>query len=593
MFSKKRQKVVKNKPKRNSFHFYFCTNNSTPTGNAPIKNDFNYADSESAISTVSSIDSVEYAFPVVEEDDEVEKLDPEDKVELPSSKRLTPLSIMVVDTISAVRSRTLLKVLFDSRSSSSPRIFDKPKGGQGSSVKTPAVYFSFAVSSDIPPEEIMAWVTMDWNILGGTRLSVKTLGVFDTVTPMVIYFLWNEGHGPTILNKLQCMLSEFLPILSGGEQEELPSMTLRKQLPRIPGQVSTDFQNLSFRAQMARRAWHIEVEKRHVDTLKKLVSAAKEAGSVGHLWGRQAHISEAADNDTSPGELKRYIKFAQRHVNFHCSMTCDDLRGIVNLDATVTVSTGEEMAEISLRQVLLFKFKLADGTSLIAEVHQRGPMGAVDVIVPNIPEAEAMLLMMNRHFPAFCLHYLVEKGMAKKLVMDLLRESCCPTLVGSIKECKWESATKTITTAAQAEEDARLREMENASWYRDEFGTNMLGKLKHKKSYADAEALYALDGDRSVKTLHARNDPKPSAPKKRKGDDLTGGNGLDSDISNSSPEHGASDDDISMDSASISKSGTLNGKGDAEQGTGRVHFTRRSTTSSADGSAPSPSAGGG
>ena len=55
---KKEAKVVKNKPKRNSFHFYFCTNNSTPTGNAPIKNDFNYADSEFAISTVSSIDSV-------------------------------------------------------------------------------------------------------------------------------------------------------------------------------------------------------------------------------------------------------------------------------------------------------------------------------------------------------------------------------------------------------------------------------------------------------------------------------------------------------------------------------------------------------
>jgi hypothetical protein len=55
----------------------------------------------------------------VEEDDEVEKLDPEDKVELPSSKLLTPLSIMVVDSISAVSSRTLLKVLFDSGSSSS------------------------------------------------------------------------------------------------------------------------------------------------------------------------------------------------------------------------------------------------------------------------------------------------------------------------------------------------------------------------------------------------------------------------------------------------------------------------------------------
>ena len=45
--------------------------------------------------------------------------------------------------------------------------------------------------------------------------------------------------------------------------------------------------------------------------------------------------------------------------------------------------------------MLLKKFKLANGTSLIAEVHQRGPMGAVDVIVPNILEAEAMILMMN------------------------------------------------------------------------------------------------------------------------------------------------------------------------------------------------------
>ncbi len=72
MFSKKRQKGVKNKPKRNNFHFYSCTNNGTPTGNAPIKNNVSYADYESAISTASSIETVEYAFPVVEENNEVE-----------------------------------------------------------------------------------------------------------------------------------------------------------------------------------------------------------------------------------------------------------------------------------------------------------------------------------------------------------------------------------------------------------------------------------------------------------------------------------------------------------------------------------------
>jgi hypothetical protein len=129
-------------------------------------------------------------------------------------------------------------------------------------------------------------------------------------------------------------------------------------------------------------------------------------------------------------------------------MTCDKLRGIINLDAEVMAtkaSTGDDMTVISLCQDLIFKFKLSDGTSLVAEVHQRGPMGSVDVIVPNIPETETMLLMMNRHFPAFCVHYLTEKGMDKKLVMALLKEACCPTLVSSIKECKWDSVTWSIT----------------------------------------------------------------------------------------------------------------------------------------------------
>ena len=108
-----------------------------------------------------------------------------------------------------------------------------------------------------------------------------------------------------------------------------------------------DFQNLSFCAQLARRAWHVKVEKRHVETLKKLVEAAKEVGLVEAMWGQQAHISEAADNNTSPGEIKRFIKFAQRYVNFHCSMTCDNLKGIMNLDAKaaiMSVSTGEKRA---------------------------------------------------------------------------------------------------------------------------------------------------------------------------------------------------------------------------------------------------------
>jgi hypothetical protein len=176
--------------------------------------------------------------------------------------------------------------------SGSPWIFDKPKSGQGNA-KMPTVNFSFTVSSDIPPEEIMARVNVDWNILRGTTLAVKNLGVFDTVTPMVIYFLWNDGHGPMILKELQQILSMVAPILLGGEQAELPPMALRKEVPQIPGQVTTDFQNLLFRAQMARRAWHMEVEKKHVETLIQLVwwpklrSAWKRCGEDRRTYQRR------------------------------------------------------------------------------------------------------------------------------------------------------------------------------------------------------------------------------------------------------------------------------------------------------------------
>jgi hypothetical protein len=198
-------------------------------------------------------------------------------------------------------------------------------------------------------------------------------------------------------------------------------------------------------------------------------------------------------------------------------MMCDNLKGIVNLDAAApvtSVATGKTVGEMTMRQVLLKKFKLVDGTSLIAEVHQRGPMGMVDVIVPSIPEAESMILMMNRNFPAFCYHYLTGEGLDEKFVKALLKETCCPTLVNQIKECTWDAEKKSIITTTQAAEEARLQELENTAWYKDEYGKTLVDNVKKLKTYADAEALYTLNGECSVKTLHARNDPVKETAKK-------------------------------------------------------------------------------
>jgi len=62
--------------------------------------------------SVSSDDSVD-SYPLVEDEDPSETNNVKTEVKMPNKKRLTPTSIMVVDTISAVKSRVLLKVLFD------------------------------------------------------------------------------------------------------------------------------------------------------------------------------------------------------------------------------------------------------------------------------------------------------------------------------------------------------------------------------------------------------------------------------------------------------------------------------------------------
>ena len=45
---------------------------------------------------------------------------------------------------------------------------------------------------------------------------------------------------------------------------------------------------------------------------------------------------------------------------------------------------------------------LAEGYSLIAEVHQESELDSVNIIVPAIPESEAMLALMNKNYRFNC-----------------------------------------------------------------------------------------------------------------------------------------------------------------------------------------------
>ena len=64
-----------------------------------------------------------------------------------------------------------------------------------------------------------------------------------------------------------------------------------------------------------------------------------------------------------------------------------------------------------------------------------------------------------------------------------------------------------LTTPGENEERENSADIESAAWYCDKVGEYMVNNKKKRKSqYASLEALYNIDGDQSVKTIHESND---------------------------------------------------------------------------------------
>jgi hypothetical protein len=89
--------------------------------------------------------------------------------------------------------------------------------------------------------------------------------------------------------------------------------------------------------------------------------------------------------------------------------------------------------------------------------------------------------------------------------MDLLRETCDATLVAEIHDCDWNSETQTITTPHEKKEDQECEDFEAAAWYQQAFDLKGLGKGAKPVASKAPEALFDLDAEQSIKTIHNRH----------------------------------------------------------------------------------------
>ncbi len=272
------------------------------------------------------------------------------------------------------------------------------------------------------------------------------------------------------------------------------------------------FNKLSSRAQYARKSWHLEVATKHATKMKGLVQMAKKYSIIKQFWGRHAHVSKVTDQKSTPREAKRQVDGAQAHTNYQVSMMCKNLLGVIDLDESKDIThptTGKNLGTYSLQYVLLNYLKMEDGHPMITEAHQEDILKPTYIIIPNTPEAERMVGMMNKNLPAFLWHMLTEQGLPDQFIKDLLNQSCKASMLAEVTKCTWEAGSRTLTTEDEMNREEETKTFEGASWFKDEFG--LLAKGAKQKKYAAPEALFNLDGGGSVKTIHDRH-KEPSVP---------------------------------------------------------------------------------
>jgi hypothetical protein len=116
------------------------------------------------------------------------------------------------------------------------------------------------------------------------------------------------------------------------KNSKLPAIELCQQNLKLPGQDTSHYNKLSWKAQASRKVFHVECDSCYLAEIKRLAQIAKEANIVKSMWGRHAHISEVVDKDSLQSEIKRLMRVAQVHCIYQCSMLLKDIIRITDLN---------------------------------------------------------------------------------------------------------------------------------------------------------------------------------------------------------------------------------------------------------------------
>ena len=75
------------------------------------------------------------------------------------------------------------------------------------------IYFTLAITCDVEPREILSGITVEWMRAGGVGLYRKEIQAFNTFSPFVIVYLYNNTAVHTVAEEFKQMMEEAIKLL--------------------------------------------------------------------------------------------------------------------------------------------------------------------------------------------------------------------------------------------------------------------------------------------------------------------------------------------------------------------------------------------
>ncbi len=143
--------------------------------------------------------------------------------------------------------------------------------------------------------------------------------------------------------------------------------------------------------------------------LRLLINHIKEHKLTAPIWGGHAHLTKTVEWDSPKGNVSRFVWMSHDHMCYNMSVVSIEVSGIMDLDASADVlcpESGNALGQLSLQETLMKYLKLKDSNPMVAELHQRGPQGPVDMVIPNTSEVEARSKIFNKQPAGYLYHVL-------------------------------------------------------------------------------------------------------------------------------------------------------------------------------------------